>query len=149
MSADSESSDSDAFPIIMIISGYTLSRKSSMENLERIKCVTTSLCEKLICLSLNEIMHNLIVLVFILDVIVVFLFSTHTVFTGLSSSVPGYDSSLMMISAYICTVQRCLPVLHRVTVAFLTPLLCVCNVGDTFSDKCMQPLMCSSSRLFL
>ena len=77
-------------------------------------------------------MPELRYLILIWDVIVVLWFSTHTVFNGVSSDVTGYEYSLVMILAQIRTGQRCFTVCHWVTVAFLTPLLCVQNFGNTF-----------------
>ena len=80
-------------------------------------------------------------LIFIWDVIVVLWFYTHTVFTGVSSDDPGYDSSLVMMSTQDLTGHRCFPVSFWVTVEFFTPLFCVLNLGDTLSARCMQPLL--------
>ena len=78
-----------------------------------------------------------------------FLFSTHTVFTGVSSDVPGYESSLEMILAHIYTRHRRFPVYHWVTVALLTPFFCVLKFGDTLSDRCMWTMLCMSLKNFL
>ena len=66
-------------------------------------------------------------------------------FTVVSSDVPGYDFSLVMILDQIFTGKRYLPVHYWVTVVLLTPLLCVRNVGHILSEKCMYPLMFSSA----
>ena len=52
-------------------------------------------------------------------------------FNGVSRVVPEYDFSRMIISAQMCTGKRVVAVRHCVTVAFLTPSLCVRNVGET------------------
>ena len=64
------------------------------------------------------------------------------------SDVPGYESSIEMMSPHIFTVHRLLLVHHWVTVALLTPLFCVMEVGETFSDRWMQPLLFVSSWRF-
>ena len=74
---------------------------------------------------------------------------THTVYTGVSSNVPGYDSSIVMILSQISTVNIYLPVRHWITAASLTPLSCVCNFKYTFFARYMQPLLCSILRRFL
>ena len=47
------------------------------------------------------------------------------------------------------TRQRCFPVRHWVTVAFLTPFFCVLNFGGTLSARCRHPLLCGSLPRFL
>ena len=76
-------------------------------------------------------------------------FSTYTVFTGVSSDVPGCESSIEMMSAHNCTGHIYLYFFHWVTVVFLTLFLCVLKVGDNLSSRWMRPLMCVSSRCFL
>ena len=65
-------------------------------------------------------MPDLSDLVAIWDVIVVLWFFTHTVFTGVLSDKPGYESSFVTMSAQNCTGQRRFTVRHWFTVAFLT-----------------------------
>ena len=57
-------------------------------------------------------MPDLSELVVIWDVIVVLWFSTHTVFTGVSSDDPGYEYSLVNMSVHTFNGQRCLPIHH-------------------------------------
>ena len=139
----------DHNPVIMIVSGYTISRKSSTETPDHSEWVTTSLWENPRCSSPKYSVPDLSNFIVIWYIIVVLWFYMYTVFTGVSSDDPGYDSSLVMISAHTCTGQRCLPFLHRFTVDFLTPFLCVLNVGDNLSVRFWQPLMCSRLRCFL
>ena len=61
-------------------------------------------------------------LIVVLGGIVLLWFSTHTVFTGLSSGVPGYEYSLKMMSPYSCTRHGSLPVCHWFTAEFLVPV---------------------------
>ena len=61
--------------------------------------------------------------------------STQTVFTVVSHVVPGYESSMMIISAHIRIGHIFLVVRYCVTVAFLTPFFCVQNIGDTLSAR--------------
>ena len=88
-------------------------------------------------------------LVVIWYVIVVLWFSNHTMFTGMFYDDPGYESSLVTMSAQTCTGQRCFYVRHWVTVVFLTPDLYVLYVGETFFNRSMYPLLCGSLRSFL
>lgn len=82
-----------------------------------------------------EIILDLSDLFLILNVIFVLEFSIHTVFTGVSYDIPGYESSLVTMLEQICTGQRCLPVRYWVTVVFLTPFLCVQNIENTLSAR--------------
>ena len=75
------------------------------------------------------------------DVIVVLWFYTHTVFTGLSSDDPRYESSLVTMYAQNCTGQRCFLFRHWITVVFLTPFFCVLNVGDNLYARCRRLLL--------
>ena len=74
--------------MIMIVSGYTLARKSSMEKLDRSEWVPTSLCDNPRYSSPKESVTELRNFMFIWDVIVVLWFFSHTVFTGLSADDP-------------------------------------------------------------
>ena len=139
----------DHLPIIMIVSGYTLARKISIEKPYRSKWGPTSLWENPRRSSPKESVPDLSDLVVIWDVIVVLWFYTHTVFTGGSSNDRGYESSIVTISTHTCIGQRCLHVRHLVTMAFLNPSFCILNVGKTFSARCIHPLLCISSRRFL
>ena len=139
----------DHFPIIKFFSGYILDRNRSLANPDRSEWVPTSLCEKPRSYYPKESVPDPRNLIVIWDVIVVLWFPTHTVFTGVLSDVLGYYSSLLMISAQTCTSKRCLPVHYWITVAFLTPFLCVQNSRDTLSARCIQPLLCSRLRRFL
>ena len=66
----------------------------------------TSLCENPIRYPLKESVPDLRYLIIIRYVIVVLWLSTHCVFTGVYYDVPGYDSSLVMISSQTSTGQR-------------------------------------------
>ena len=116
-------------PVIIFVYWYTLVRKISMSNTYRREWVPIYLCKKERCSSLKGGVPDLINLIVIWYIIVVLWFSSHTVLTGLPPNVPGYESSLEMMLAHICTGHRRLDVLRRVTVAFLTPFLCVLNIG--------------------
>ena len=70
-------------------------------------------------------------------------------FHGVSSDVTGYDSSLNIMSAHICTGHRCLPVRHWVYVAFFTPFLYVLKFGETLYARWIRPMLCVSLRRFL
>ena len=83
-------------------------------------------------------------MVVIWDVIVFLWFSTHTVFTGVSSDNPGYNSSLVTMSTQTCTGQIYFHVRHWGTVAFLNQFFCVLNGRDTFSARCRRLLLCGS-----
>ena len=72
----------DHRPMIVIISGYTIARKSSMAKPNWSEWVPISLCKEPRCFSPKESLPDLRFLVLILDVIVVLILSTHTVFTG-------------------------------------------------------------------
>ena len=74
----------DHLPTIMIVYGYTPDRKISMENIDRSKWFTTSLCENTRRSSPKERVPDLSVLVVVLDVMIVLDFSTHTVLIGTS-----------------------------------------------------------------
>ena len=139
----------DHRPMIMIVSGYTLSKNNLMENPDQSEWVPTSLWENPIRYSPKESVTDLSDLVFIWDVIVVLWFSTHFVFTGVLSDKPGYESSLVTMSAQTCTGQICLPFHHWVNVVLLTPLSCVLNVRETFPTRYRRPLLCGSLRRFL
>ena len=139
----------DHRPIIMIVSRYTLARKTAVAKPYQSDWVTTSLWENPRCSSPKVSVPDLSDLVVILDIIVVLWFVTHTVFTGVLYYKPRYEYSLMKMSALTCTRQRCFPVRHWVTVAFLTPFLCVLNVNETLSARFRRPLLCGSSRRFL
>ena len=108
-------------PMIMIVSEYTLARKSSMEKSDQSEWVPTYFWENPRRSSPKDSVPDLSNLVVIWDVIVVLLFSTHNMFTGVSSEKPGYEYSLGTMSAQTCTGQRCFPVRPWVTVEFLTP----------------------------
>ena len=71
--------------------------------------------------------------IFFPTVIVVLWFSNHTVFTGGSFGVCGYESSLVMILDQICTGHRYFLICHWVTFSFLSSFLYVLNVGETLS----------------
>ena len=58
-------------PMIMIVSGYTLARKSSMANPDRMEWVPTSLCENTSLSSSKESVPALSEFVVICEVIVV------------------------------------------------------------------------------
>ena len=109
----------------------------------------TSLCENPIRSSQKKSVTDLRYLIVIWDVMFFLWLSTNTVFTGVYYDVPGYDSSLVMISSQTSTGQRCFPVRHWVTVSFLIPIFCVRNVGDTLSARCMQMLLCGNSCRFM
>ena len=125
----------DHNPVIMIVSGYTISRKSSTETPNHSEWVTTSLWENPRCSSPKYSVPDLSNFIVIWYIIVVLWFYMYTVFTGVSSDDPGYDSSLVMISDQTFTWHICLPVHHWVTVAFWTPLFCILNFGDTLYAK--------------
>ena len=55
--------------------------------------------------------------------------------TGVSRVVPEYESSQMMISAHMRTVQRVVTIRHFINVEFLTPFFCVRNARDTLSAR--------------
>ena len=139
----------DYHPTIMIVSGYTLARKSSTAKPDRSEWVPNSLWEDPRRSSPKESVPDLSDLVVIWDVIVLLWFSAHTVFTEVSSDDPGYKSSLVTMSAQTCTRQICFSVRHWVTVVILTPFLYIRNVGDTFSARYRHPLLCGSSHCFL
>ena len=88
-------------------------------------------------------------LVVIWEIIVFLWFSTHNVFTGVSSDNTGYESILVTMSAQNCTGKRCFPVRHWVTVLFLAPFVCVLNIRDTLSARCRHPLICGILRHLL
>ena len=136
-------------PMIMIVSGYTMDWKSSMENPDRSEGVPNYLCENTRRSSPKESVPDTSGLIFIWDVMFVLWFYIHTVFTGVLHDVPGYDSSLAMISSQTNIVQRCFPVHYWVTFELLTWLFCVLNVGCTLYDRCIQPLLCSSFRFLM
>ena len=69
-------------------------------------------------------------------------------FTRVSYDDTGYKSSLVKMPSQTCTGKRFLPIRHWVTMDFLTPFLCVLNVGDTLSVRCRHPLLCVSSIRF-
>ena len=71
--------------------------------------------------SSKESVPDLRYVVVVLEVIAVLLFSTHTLFIGVSCVFPVYESSLMIFSAHMRTGQRFVVVHHYVTVAFLNP----------------------------
>ena len=85
--------------------------------------------------------HYLRNLIVIWDVLVVLWFSTHTVFTGLSSDEPGYNSSLAMMPSHTCTGYGCFPVHQWVSVEFLTLFFCILNGGENLSVRCMQTIL--------
>ena len=122
-------------PMTMIVSGYTLARNISIENPDRREWVPTSLCENTSLSFPKYSVPDLRDLVFIWDVISVLWWSTQTVFTGVSCVDTGYESCLIMIYAQMSIGQRFVLVYHCVTMAFLTPFLCVRNVGDNLSDR--------------
>ena len=68
--------------MIVVVSGCTLARKSSMVNYDRSEWMTTSLCENPIRYPLKESVPDLRYLIIIRYVIVVLWLSTHCVFTG-------------------------------------------------------------------
>ena len=70
-----------------------------MVNIDQKEWVPTFFFENPSLSSQKEIVPDLRDLVVIWEVIYVLLFSTQTVLTGVSCVVPGYGSSLMMISA--------------------------------------------------
>ena len=59
-------------PMIMIVSGYTLARYSSMANPDRMEWIPTSLCENVILSLTKESVPDLSELVVICEVIVIF-----------------------------------------------------------------------------
>ena len=73
-----------------------------------------SLCENQRCYSPKDSVPNIINFIVILGIIFFFGFSKHTVLTEVFSGVPGYESSLVIILAQICTVPRCMHVHHSV-----------------------------------
>ena len=75
--------------MIMIVYGYTISRKISIENSDRTECVYHSLCENPRLSSPKESITDLSIFIVILDVMVVLQFSTHTLLIGDSYDVPG------------------------------------------------------------
>ena len=75
--------------------------------------------------------------------------SIQTVFTGVSRVVPKNESSWMMIYAQMCTRQRVVVVHHCVAVAFLNPVFCVRNAGETLWARLRIPLSWESCLLFL
>ena len=81
----------DHLPMIMIVSGYTLDRNISMANHDHSEWVPTSSCENLMRYSPKYSIPDLTILIFILDVMLVLEFYTHTVLIGYSYGVPGWD----------------------------------------------------------
>ena len=75
--------------MIMIVSGYTLARKSSMAKPDRSEWVPTFFSDNPRHSYPKESVLDLSDMVVILDVIVVLWFPTHNVFTGLLSDDPG------------------------------------------------------------
>ena len=65
-----------------------------------------------------------------------------------SSNVSGYDSRFDKISYQICTGQRYLPVHSLVTLEFLTLLLCIQNIEENLSTRCMRTLLCVGLRRY-
>ena len=119
-------------PMIMIVSGYTLARKISMENPDQREWVPTSLCESPSLSSQKESVTDLKNFVVIWEVISVLWCSTLNVLIDVSRVVTGYESSRMIISAHMRTGHRVVVVLHCVTVAFLTQFS-VCGMsGRTY-----------------
>ena len=125
----------DHLPMIIVISRYTCASKRLTENIYRKEWVNNSLYDKPSCYYLKESVPDLIYL-FSFDMLL-FLFYTHTVFTGVSSDVPGYDSNIDMMSSHICTRHESFPIRHWVTVAFLTPFFCVLKAGDIWYSMWM------------
>ena len=80
--------------------------------------VPTSLCENPSISFPKESLPALSELVVVFEVIILFLSSTQTVFTGVSHVVPEYEPSRMIISAQMRTGQRVVAVRHCVTVGF-------------------------------
>ena len=140
----------DHCPMIIIFSGYTLARNSSMENHVWRECVPVSLCENpslyLPKESVSDLMDGL---VFIWEVIDVFWWFIQTFFSGVSPVATGYESSMVIIYAQMWIGQRFVVILHCITVGFFTPFFWVRNVEDTLSSICMIPLSCGSSWSFL
>ena len=110
--------------MIIIVYGYTINRKSSMENTDWSEWVTTSLCDNTRRSYLKESVPDRSNLIIIWYIIVVLWFYTHNMFTAVSYNVNGYKFSLMMISKKIRTKKKWLHVRHWVTVMFLTPFVC-------------------------
>ena len=135
--------------MIIIISGYTLARNSAIANPDQREWVPTSLCENTSLSLPKESVSYLRDSVVIWYVIAVWWWSTQTMFTSVSHVVPGYVSSLMMISAQMRIRQSFVVICHCVTVAFLTLFLLVQKVGDTLSARCRIPFSCGSSWPFL
>ena len=124
----------DHIPMIMIASGYNKARKNSMEQSDRVECVSTYLCKKPRNISMEkydrgewvstylcenpsryspkESAPDISVLIFILYAIIFLELSTYNVLTGALYDVSGYDSSIEIISSHIHNKQRCLPVCH-------------------------------------
>ena len=136
-------------PMIMVVYGYNPVRKSSMASFDWRWWVPICLCENPSCSSPKESVPDFIDFIVIWDVIFVLGLSTHTVLTGVSSDVSGYEYSLVMMSVHICTGQRCLPVCHWVIVEFSAPFLCVPNIGETLSARWIRPLLCVSLHCFM
>ena len=89
--------------MIINVYRYNRARNISIEKPNQREWVPTYLCENPSNSSPKESVPDLRNLAFILYIIVVWWFYTYTVFTGVLSDVPGYESSIVMISAQICT----------------------------------------------
>ena len=134
----------DHYLMIMIVSRYTLARKSSVVKPFWSEWVPIYLQENLRQSSPKEHFPDPIDFIVFWDVVFFLWFSTHTLLTGVFSDNTGYDSSLVMISAPTFTSHIFFPVHHWVAGVFLTPFFCILNAGDTLSARCMQLLLCIS-----
>ena len=79
----------DHLPNIMIVSGYTLDIKISMDNTYRGEWLTNSLCDNPMHSSSKDSVPDLIFLIVILNVMLVLDFFTHTMLIGDSYDAPG------------------------------------------------------------
>ena len=55
-----------------------------------------------------------------------------------------YNTSMVIISAHICTSQMFFPVYHWFNLVFLVPFFCIFNGGDILSARWMSLLLCVS-----
>ena len=118
-----------------------------MENHDRSEWLPTCLCENPKRSSPKESVPDLSNLVVVWGAIVMLWISIYTVFAGLSSDVPGYDISLVMILTQNFTGQRYFSFRHRVTFAFLAAFFCVLNAGYTLSTRFTLMITCQRKSL--
>ena len=135
-------------PMIMIVSGYTFSRYSSMENPDRMEWVPNSLCDNpSLSLPKDSVPALSDSLSFVRWSFFLKLYPDHVHLCV--THVPEYESSRMMISSQMCIGKRVVSVRHCVTVAFLTPFFCMRNVWETLSARWRISLLWEISLRFL